>query len=111
MLDRNHFEAGKNLTKGSRQLGGEKILVELMPQPLTSAVGAGGAAAETLAVEGLKTTDELLSVSQTVAGANSLPLLGAVIGSAANELDCTWSADPGAGAIVKILVRRDIPKS
>src|SRR5690606_40934822 len=51
-----------------------------------------------LTVTGLLTTDVILAVSQSVPGANDLPLLGFAMGGNADELDATWSADPGAGA-------------
>jgi len=66
---------------------------------------AGGAATEALTCTGLLLTDTILSVVQKTPGANSLPLLGwsTVI---AGGLTGIWSADPGAGAVVMIAVKR-----
>ena len=112
MLESSHFEAGKNLNKGSRQLGSEKILVELIPQPLSSSASSGGSATETLDVAELKKTDEVVSFTQTTLGGGiGKTLLLAKTGSADGKLDCEWDADPGAGSIVKILVVRNVPKS
>jgi len=110
-LDPDHFEAGRNLTKGSRKNGDEKILVEQLSQVQTSSVGGGGSATETLNVVGLKKSDELLSATQVVKGALGTALLTVAIASTDGKIDCEWTGNPGAGAVVKITVRRDVPKS
>lgn len=104
VTDKNHFEGGKNMTVGGKDRG--PSLVETLPQSFTSDAGAGGGAAETLTVPGLKKGDELVGVYQSVKGGNNLPLLDAAVGSSDGELDCNWSADPGAGSVVKVQVRR-----
>lgn len=71
----------------------------------TSAAGAGGAATEALTVTGLAATDTILAVSQSVKGANSLPLLGFNT-LATNHLTGVWSADPGAGSVIIVTVLR-----
>jgi hypothetical protein len=71
----------------------------------TSAAGAGGAATEALVVTGLLATDTILAVSQSVKGANSLPLLGFNT-PAANALTGVWSANPGAGSVIVVTVLR-----
>lgn len=71
----------------------------------TSSAGAGGAATEAMTLTGLGASDTILAVSQSVDGANSLPLLGYNT-QAANSLTCVWSADPGAGAVVVVTVRK-----
>lgn len=69
----------------------------------TSAAGIGGGATEAMVVTGLLGTDTILSVSQSVPGANSLPLLGFnTLG--ADTLTGVWSADPGAGAVIVVTV-------
>lgn len=73
--------------------------------PIVSAASAGGGASEVLVVTGLLATDTVLSVSQKTAGANSLPLLGWTT-VANNALTVQWSADPGAGAVVVVAVKR-----
>lgn len=71
----------------------------------TSAAGAGGGASAALTMTGLKSTDTVLAVSQKTAGANSLPLLGWT--TVANDaLTVQWSADPGAGSVVVVTVKR-----
>lgn len=72
---------------------------------LTSAASVGGAASEVFTVTGLLSTDTILSVSQKVKGANSLPLLGFNT-QATNALTGVYSADPGANAIIIVAIKR-----
>ena len=72
---------------------------------LTSAASAGGGASEALDVAGLRATDEIVAVSQRVAGANDLAMT-AWNTQDTDSLTVEWTADPGAGAIVEVLVRR-----
>jgi hypothetical protein len=78
---------------------------------LNSAATAGGNATETLTVTGLTVaTDSVLGISQYTDGA------GAAVGILAygtagqptvnNQLSVTWNADPGAGALVRVVVSR-----
>lgn len=71
----------------------------------TSNASAGGSANEVYVVTGLLSTDTILSVSQSVKGANSLPLLGynTLVN---NALTGVYSADPGANAIIKVNIKR-----
>lgn len=78
-------------------IGGVKVF--------SSSAGAGGAATEVMVVTGLLSTDTLLSVSQKTKGANSLPLLGFNT-QANNALTAVWSADPGAGSVILVAVKR-----
>lgn len=71
----------------------------------TSAASVGGAASEVFTVTGLLATDTILSVSQSIKGANSLPLLGFNT-QAANALTGVYSADPGAAAKIVVTVLR-----
>lgn len=71
----------------------------------TSSPGAGGAATEAMTVTGLLATDTILAVSQSVQGANSLPLIGYNT-LANNSLTGVWSADPGAGSVIVVSVKR-----
>lgn len=72
--------------------------------PVTyEATSAGGAATETLTFTGLAAGDTILSVSQRVDGGNGTPILGWA-NQTTNALDVTWTADPTAGAIVRIAV-------
>ena len=73
---------------------------------ISSAAGAGGAATEAMTVTGLLTTDTIIAVAQRVQGANALPLLGWST-QIADGITCAWSADPGAGAIVDVTIKRD----
>ncbi len=72
---------------------------------LSSAATMGSSATEAVAVTGLLTTDTILAVSQVTPGGNSLPLLGysTVINGG---LTVIFSADPGAGAVVVVSVKR-----
>ncbi len=71
----------------------------------TSAAGAGGAATEAMTVTGLATTDTILSVTQKTPGLNSLPLIGYST-QATNALTAIFSADPGAGAVIVVAIKR-----
>lgn len=112
-----HFEGGKNLTKGGQHgkpgqdLATAIRTLEAEGQVLqfTSAAGAGGAATEAMTLTGLKATDEILGVSQKIDGANNLPLLGWST-QADDALTGIWSADPGANAIIQVMVKR-VPAS
>lgn len=71
---------------------------------LTSNASTGGSATESLTVTGLLTTDTILSVSQSAAGANSTAVI-AYGSPGSGTLSVSWTADPGAGAVVKVLVK------
>lgn len=71
---------------------------------VTCNAGAGGAATEVLVCTGLLTTDTVLAVTQKTSGANSLPLLGWST-LATNAITGIWSANPGAGSVVQVLVK------
>lgn len=71
----------------------------------TSSASSGGAATEAMVLTGLLSTDTILAVSQSVKGANSLPLLGYNT-LAADALTAVWSADPGVGAVIVVTVSR-----
>lgn len=72
-------------------------------QVYASSAGAGGAATEAMVVTGLAAGDTILAVTQSTKGANSLPLLGWST-QAANSLTGVWSANPGAGSVIQVLV-------
>lgn len=74
-------------------------------QVYTSSAGAGGAATEAMVLTGLAAGDTIVSVTQKTKGANSLPLLSYST-QAANALTGIWSADPGAGAVILVLVMK-----
>ena len=113
LLKKDHFEGQKNIGIGAEK-GRRQELATLLNDimknanlvKLTSDASAGGGATEDdVAVDGLLTTDIILSVSQRVAGGNSLALIGWA-DQLAGSLDLTWTGDPGAGAIVEVLVLR-----
>lgn len=111
-LAEDYFAGGQNLTKG-HQRGSDAHLAQVLNAKLdaakivvlTSAAGAGGAASAAMTVTGLQTTDVIMSVSQKTKGANNLPLLGWTT-QAANALTVQWSADPGAGSVIVVTVKR-----
>jgi hypothetical protein len=72
-------------------------------QVYTSTAGAGGAATEAMVLTGLAAADTILAVTQSTKGANNLPLLSWST-QAANSLTGIWSANPGAGSIIQVLV-------
>lgn len=110
----NHFEGGKNLTKGGEQDKDQnlaKLIQDLEAEgqvlQLESAASAGGNATEDdVAVAGLLATDEILSVGQRVPGAGVGKTLIGWADQKDGSLDLTWDADPGAGAIVRVAVKR-----
>jgi hypothetical protein len=65
---------------------------------------AGGASVATVTVSGLSVSDTILAVTQKVQGVNNLPILG-WSNQASNALNLHWSADPGANAVVEVLVK------
>lgn len=72
-----------------------------------SAASAGGAATEALAVTGLAAADTILGISQQAKGANSTALnLWTDAGRTADILTVGWTANPGAGAIVRVIARK-----
>lgn len=77
---------------------------------INSAASAGGAATETLVVTGALTTDSVKTVSQYVKGANGTALIswGGATGviAVADALPVEWTANPGAGAKVRLVVSR-----
>lgn len=108
-----HFQGGQNLTQGGKTAKGAS-LAELIRNlegegqvlQLESAASAGGGATEDdVVVAGLLATDEILSVSQRVEGGNSLALIG-WSDQQDGSLDLTWTGDPGAGAIVRVAIKR-----
>lgn len=74
----------------------------------TSSPSVGGAVQETVVVTGLLTSDTVLSVSQKTMGSatrTSQPLIQWNVGSN-GHITLDWVADPGAGAIVVVTVKR-----
>lgn len=129
-IKKDHFDGGKNLTKGSKkgsagtlaeliiglqdkdvELGATDAAIQASVTALGTILvvnctaGAGGGATEALTCTGLLGTDTVLAVTQKTAGANSLPLLGWST-LAADTVTGVWSADPGAGAVVSVAVKR-----
>lgn len=111
-LAEDYFSGGQNLTRG-HQRGSDQHLAQILNAKLdaskivvlTSAAGAGGAASAAMTVTGLQATDVIMSVTQKTKGANNLPLLGWTT-QAANSLTVQWSADPGAGSVIVVAVKR-----
>lgn len=89
----------------SAQDAATKLYVDNKDLVYTSSASAGGAATEVMVLTGILATDTILSVSQSVPGANNLPLLG--FNTLGNDaLTAVWSADPGANAVIKVHVKR-----
>ncbi len=70
-----------------------------------SAAGSGGSGSEAMTVTGLLSTDTILSVSQKTPGANSTAVIGWA-SQADNALTVSWTANPGAGAVIRVAVKR-----
>ena len=70
-----------------------------------SAASLGGGVSETVTVTGLGVSDTILAVSQKTAGANGTAPIA--FGSPAlNSLSVTWTANPGAGAVLRVYVKK-----
>lgn len=89
----------------SAQDAATKAYVDGKILPFTSSASIGGAAFETLTVTGLLASDTILSVTQSVAGANNVAITGYNT-LANNALTITFTADPGAGAVVLVTIKR-----
>lgn len=64
----------------------------------------GGAASAPLTCTGLATTDSILAVTQKVPGANNTAVTGFST-LIANGLKINWTADPGAGSVIRVEVQ------
>jgi hypothetical protein len=72
-----------------------------------SAVSTGGAATEALTVTGLAVADTIYAVSQLTKGANATALNSWTdTGRTVNLLTVGWTGNPGAGSIVRVLVKK-----
>jgi len=79
--------------------------LELDIRSYQSTAGAGGAASEAMVMTGLAAGDTIIALHQRTPGANNLPLIGHTT-QAANALTCVWSANPGAGAVIVVTVKK-----
>lgn len=110
-IRKDHFEGGSNLTKGGKK--GQQDLAALVREleaegktlSFDSAQSAGGGASETLTVDGLLSTDEVLGVAQKTPGGLGTALIG-WSNQADGQIDAEWTGDPGAGAVVQVMVKR-----
>lgn len=68
-----------------------------------SDAATGGGASEALTVTGLGATDTILAVTQKTAGASGTALVS-YSSQAADSLTIGWTADPGSGAVIEVLV-------
>jgi len=76
-------------------------------QKYDSAASAGGAATETLTVTGLAAGDTILAVSQVTKGALGTALIKWTDTSrTANQLAVEWTGNPGAGAVIRVVVQK-----
>ena len=93
----------------AKSLGLGDLLNNLTNSPqvlvFASTAGTGGSATQAMTVTGLLSTDTILSVTQKTQGANSLPLIGWST-QVNNGVTAIWSADPGAGSVIQVAVRR-----
>lgn len=77
---------------------------------LDSDASAGGSATESLTVSGLLSSDEIVAFHQkTKGGLGTAPI--AWSNQADDSLDVEWTGDPGAGAVIRLLVRRSVSES
>lgn len=85
-------------------LQGFNKLAGNQPVVIECAASAGGAGTEALVCTGLAATDTILAVTQRVAGANGTALNG-YSGLGTDAITASWTANPGAGAIVRVTVK------
>jgi len=103
----NHFEGGKNIAAGGTEGAGKDLasVINSIAQTYDSSASAGGGATESLNVTGLKSTDKILGVHVKTKGANAVGIAG-WSNQADDSLDVDFTADPGVGAIVQVVVQR-----
>jgi hypothetical protein len=90
---------GTTTTTANAALPAAKLVVRTGTVP-------AGSATPTASVTGLLTTDTILAVDQITPNANSLPLIGRAASCAVNgQLALDYSADPGAGGTISVLVK------
>lgn len=79
-------------------------------QKYASDASAGGSASEAMVVSGLSATDTVLAITQKTKGGNSTAIVqyATLID---NGVTITWTANPGANAIVEVLVLKAAPAS
>lgn len=65
----------------------------------------GGAPSEVMTITGLGATDTILAVTQVTPGAANLAIIG-FSAQGPNTLTITWTGNPGAGAIVRVSVKK-----
>lgn len=90
---------------GALSNNGSGVLSYVQTLVFTSSAGAGGAASAALTVTGLLSTDTVLAVTQKTPGANNLALIGYST-LVNNGITAIWAADPGAGAVITVCVKR-----
>ncbi len=76
-----------------------------------SAASTGGSSSEVMTVTGLlastgTSTDDIIAVTQVTPGGNNVAITG-WSAQADNSLTIQWTANPGAGAIVRVAVKRE----
>lgn len=85
----------------------QELLTKNQIVALDSSASVGGNVTETLTVTGLLTTDRILAATIVEDGANAAYIQEAAKTCATNgQYVVTFSADPGAGAEVRVLVQR-----
>ncbi len=91
------------LNKMNRVAMNERLGDAINYQYYDSTATTGGAAIETVVVTGLAAADTVLAVSAKVSGANAAGLV-AFSAPGAGYLDVRFTTNPGAGAVVRVLV-------
>lgn len=72
---------------------------------LDSEESSGGSTSENLDVSGLLSSDTVLAVTQKTKGTNTVALV-AYDDPTDGHIVARWTADPGAGAVIRVLVER-----
>lgn len=94
--------------QGEQLVAREKVASPGQVLNFASAISVGGAAAEAYVVTGLKTTDTVIAVTQKTDGAGAAVGILSYGTLVANGLTVTYNADPGANAVVNVVVLRAI---
>ncbi len=100
---------GKAVTADGKAVAAQSTADDALPTAnllaFDSSAGSGGAASEAMTVTGILSSDTILSVTQKTKGANGLAMIS--YSTLVNDgLTVEWTADPGAGAVVTVSVKR-----
>jgi len=107
-----HFDGGANTTRGGKRTLAGPTLEDKINEVATAAnfvkltgTVAAGSATPSAVVTGLKSTDDVWAVSQKTKGVSNLHYLSYDT-PVTNALPLVYAADPGAGGVIVVIVKR-----